>query len=282
MKKLLLLSAAIVMSFSMLFSQSSDNTGRQTTGINDDMVAFYNFDDGTANDASGNGHNGTVYGSVPMVDWANGKHADFNGNYNNYIKVLHHPDLNFSDDFSISLWTNQTTATGISTVLAKGRDILSNYTIRLGGNNFLMCYDGVYGHWVSLSSPRDQDMWHHVVGVADQANHLMNLYIDGVLVDSKPLPAFNITTTFPLVIGRHFTYSYGGSAWPYPFMGKVDEIRIYSKALSDSEIQQLYNLNDPNGGPDPSVPLNNWAIIGAIFLIITALVWRRLSKHSVV
>ncbi len=269
MKKNLLFILTILLSCNILFAQ------QQTDNLYDDLVAYYNFDDGTATDMSGNGHNGTIFGSIPMNDWENGKYADFNGDYNNYIRVPHHQDLNFSDDFSISLWTNWTENSGARAVIGKGRDIQSNYTIRYGGNNFLLCYDGVYGHWVSTYTSTDENVWHHVVGVADKTNHLMKFYIDGVLVDSEYLPDFNITTTYPLVIGRHFTYSSGGSAWPYPFLGKVDEIRIYSKALSESEIQQLYNLNDPNPPPMPSVPLNNWAIALAV-LLMAGVLWRKL------
>ena len=269
MKKKRLFFLAILLYSGILLVQG------QSRNLDDDLVAYYNFDDSTAMDASGNGHDGTVFGSVPMMNWENGKYANFDGNYNNYIKVPHHQDLNLSDDFSISLWASWIENPGARVVIGKGRDIFSNYTIRYGGNNFLMCYDGVYGHWVSLSTTTDQNIWHHIVGVADETNHLMKFYIDGVMVDSKYLPDFNITTTYPLVIGRHFTYSYGGSAWPYPFEGKVDEIRIYSKALTEAEIQQLYNLNNPNPPAPTSVPLSNWSIIFAMLLIGTVIWFKR-------
>jgi len=262
----------LVLFCSVLFVQG------QNRNLNDDLVAYYNFDDGTATDISGNGHDGTIFGTVPMIDWTNGKYADFNGDYNNYIRVPHHADLNFSDDFSISLWANWSEISGAKVIIAKGRDIQSNYTIRYGGDNFLLCYDGVYGHWVSTSMSTTENTWHHIVGVADKTNHIMKLYIDNVLADSKYLPDFSITTTYPLVIGRHFTYASGGSAWPYPFLGKVDEIRIYNKTLTSDEIQQLYDLNNPNPSPSASsVPLSNWSIIFAILLIGTV-IWFRWFK----
>ena len=267
MKRKTLFFLAILLYSSIPFVQG------QNRDLDDDLVAYYNFDDSTATDESGNGHNGTVFGSVPMMDWENGKYAVFNGNYNNYIKVPHHQDLNFSDDFSISCWINWIDIPGPDVLIAKGRDIYSNYSLR--PNNFWMGYDGVYGHWVGTSGTIDQNSWHHIVGVADKANHLMKFYIDGVLADSEYLPDFNITTTYPLIIGRHFTNSNGGGGYQYPFQGKVDEIRIYNKALTESEIQQLYNLNDPNGSPTPSVPINNWAIVLAIFLMVLVL-WRKL------
>jgi len=49
---------------------------------------------------------------------------------------------------------------------------------------------------------------------------------------------------YPLIIGRHFTQSNGSGGYTYDFKGEVDDLRIYSRSLNESEIKELYELGD--------------------------------------
>lgn len=75
----------------------------------------------------------------------------------------------------------------------------------------------------------------------------MRFYLDGVLAAEKDIEQapFVTTNTFPLVIGRHYIDVAGLSGWAYPFKGKLDEIRIYDRALSPAEVASVYDTAPP-------------------------------------
>jgi hypothetical protein len=80
------------------------------------------------------------------------------------------------------------------------------------------------------------NVWHHVVGVFDGAT--IRLYVDGVdVMDPVAVPA-------PLDVRRgDFFLCQGGSSNPapvYPWLGAIDEIAVWKRALSPAEIRGLY------------------------------------------
>lgn len=81
--------------------------------------------------------------------------------------------------------------------------------------------------------------WHHAAAVRLGTNAL--LYIDGVLVvqASNQQAYQDIGSSNPLKIGRRFVVSEPADY----YSGELDELRIYNRALSASEVAQLYTLN---------------------------------------
>ena len=87
-------------------------------------------------------------------------------------------------------------------------------------------------------------MWTHVVAVVSSQS--VEFYINGKSAAKNSYNNVNISETNNrnLFIGR---YGYGenaggtgGAGW-YPFNGDIDDVRIYNRALSESEVQALYN-----------------------------------------
>ena len=80
--------------------------------------------------------------------------------------------------------------------------------------------------------------WHFVVGVYDDANNTTKLYIDGEKKASSSSANFGDIKASgnSLRIGM-----YGGS---HSFNGKIDEVRLYSRPLSASEIEKLYEVGN--------------------------------------
>jgi hypothetical protein len=79
--------------------------------------------------------------------------------------------------------------------------------------------------------------WYFVVGKYDYTTGIISIYIDGNMFTQK-LISFCIWDTNQFVeIGRHSDY--------YFFDGLIDDIRIYNRALSASEIQELYTGSAP-------------------------------------
>jgi hypothetical protein len=114
-------------------------------------------------------------------------------------------------------------------------------------------------------SPTDGN-WHLLVGTANGTQ--TKIYIDGVLSDSDSLTANGITSTQPLAIGCDNGVS-GGS---YFFQGVIDDVRIYNRALSETEIQELagpaaasslllwFDANDVNGDGQADALADNSAV----------------------
>jgi len=190
------------------------------------LVGFWNFDDGTAQDFSYNLHDGEIHGSVPFRDGDHGKYITFDGNYENYIQIPHHDDLNFKGSFSIALWIKKNSNKSHQFVIAKGRDVESTYHIRDGGRRF--SFSSNNGAEAVTISEEDFliDEWHYVTFVVDDQKNLLIYYLDGEVVGQEKLSGSpNITTTYPLIFGRHFTTASGRGSYQYPSEACIDEVR---------------------------------------------------------
>lgn len=91
-------------------------------------------------------------------------------------------------------------------------------------------------------SPRNNSFqnsqWHLITGVRELST--VAIYMDGNLIERSAISSgLNVSGPFPLSLGTRFSVS-SQSDW---YLGDVDELRIYSRALAASEIAQLYTLN---------------------------------------
>ena len=245
MKKYLL-AAALILLGSHTFSQ-----------VENGLIAKYPFN-GNAMDVVG-GHDGMVGGATLTTDRFGMSNAayHFNADSSQYIEVPYSPDLTpGSEPRTISLWFQampSDTSGGFmiswyrcganptcSTVDAATYALLLTsdssqvyYWARDDDNN-----DTVY---VSATAFNNGD-WHHAVMVFDPALDYRKYYINDIELDSVP---FNMTTlsdgglAIPLSIGRIFR-----TGWDDPgayYSGKIDDIRIYNRALSAIEVDSLYH-----------------------------------------
>ena len=78
----------------------------------------------------------------------------------------------------------------------------------------------------------DDNSWHLICGIKEQNNYL--LFVDGSFSNSKIINnTYNSTDI--IEFGYH-------GAWDKGFIGLIDDVRIYDRALSAAEVQALYNL----------------------------------------
>jgi hypothetical protein len=90
---------------------------------------------------------------------------------------------------------------------------------------------------------RALDTWYHVAGVYDADKLTLDIYVNGVLDNGVlrgvvPARQFN-APSLSVNIGRH--------AAGFSFQGTIDEVRLYSRALTQAEIQA--DMNTPLGAP---------------------------------
>jgi len=198
-------------------------------------------------DFSGFGNTGTITGAT----WTTGKSGNalsFDG-VDDYVNCGNGDSVNISNNITLAAWVNLDTLPGTSTqytIIAKRHEDESNTW-----NSYQLVFytnsSGVFGiHFTIWISETAQDLrvetsittgvWTHIVGVYD--GNQMDLYRDGSNIG-----------TLSSVIGDIDTYSsveVWVGAWyqsaPSGFLdGKIDEVLIYNKALSATEVTNLYN-----------------------------------------
>ena len=95
-------------------------------------------------------------------------------------------------------------------------------------------WNGVSGQYV-LSGPID-NKWHHLAATKDKIS--LKVYFDGVLIGTSPTPP----GTGPSVLFNDYVAGYGFNAGYKYWKGDMDDLRIYKRVLTPSEISKLANL----------------------------------------
>ena len=209
------------------------------------LVAHYPLN-GNANDESGNGYNGTVSGASLTTDRFNqsGKAYNFlwNGTSSDKIQVPGTSGLNFSTGgFSLSAWVKFSGAS----IGGYNYPIISKHYCGEQSGYVLMLYNDKITFWMAgaagysyLSTPESytDGQWHQVTAVYDGANRY--IYIDGQQKISDAF-AYTVPNSANLALGGYNVCNGG-------YNGKVDEVKVYNRAITFAEILQQYK-NDSTG-----------------------------------
>lgn len=126
---------------------------------------------------------------------------------------------------------------------SENRRYIIMWTQRTTGHAAFLVDDGAAAYSSAGVVSRTDNNWHHFVGVYDAVNRKMYLYVDGGLEagpSTIPATQFN-TTREPWVIGA-VSPVYSVAQF---FLGSIDDVRIYNRALTQTDITALYH----NGGP---------------------------------
>jgi len=228
----------------------------QVYQVNDSLVLCYLFN-GDANDLSGNNNNGSVNGATLTTDrfGITNSAYSFDG-VDDYIEVPYSPSLK-TQLISISAWAypNNTNWTQLVTKRNWNNAYNEQYAldtrsinVKVGSN----CSNPGVG-WTSLNYPSmlPAGQWTHVVATYD--GQYLKTYINGNLASNQNLGSFRFLDT---CLGANVRI---GVTWlnaPAWFSGKIDDIKIFSKALSASQVQELYSRSFTqfaNAGSDTSV-----------------------------
>lgn len=208
------------------------------------LVGYWTFNEtngAVAFDSSSATNNGTLVNlnnvnRVPGV-WGNGMF--FNGT-NGYVTVSN----NLGDDFSLSLWvkttqmfqpTDQTyNGTGIiwSDVSGNANDFILGGTRNASGTNRLSFFTGNPDSSLNGTRNISDGKWTHLAVVRTKATGERRLFVNGVL-EASGSAGTNTLTANPVI-------NFGGNTLNARyFLGGMDEVRAYNRALSDIEVAQL-------------------------------------------
>lgn len=220
--------------------QPASSTGVSLlTGINN----YYKLDDASGSTAldSVSANNGTWNGTLGS-QWTTGiinGGGLFNGT-NNYIVSGSNSGISGTNPISISCWfktTNGTNSQGLLAVGASGIGL--EFGLNIGGsNNLYLNFVGGGGVNSTAASTYSTGIWNHFVGIwngSDQSTgtaiYLNNVYIPFTTV----LTSANSITNGPIYIGSILGAS---SEW---IIGDMDEVGVWDRVLTPSEVSALYN-----------------------------------------
>ncbi len=208
----------------------SFNTGR--------LVAWWKLDDGSgdiAADSSGNGHNGTLAGDTSWVDGIDGGALAFDGD-GDYVDIGKDPSFDIKNQITVSAWIKVNAFDrNWQAIVAKG-DRAWRLQRNAGESTLEFACSGLVvpgTDWGQIYGNADVNdgHWHHIAGVYDEEK--IYLYIDGNLDASAEAPGNIRVNDEPVYIGEN-------SQTPNRFWnGLIDDVRIYSYALSAEEISKI-------------------------------------------
>jgi DNA-binding beta-propeller fold protein YncE len=241
------------------FSQAPSCSNTPTPNDNG-LVAYYPFS-GNADDASGNDppHNGTLEGddntfSTDVPSSGGCSSLSFDG-INDAVSVPDHPALDFdaSTPMTISLWAKKTSGPGgVYHILSKrGGCGAMNYQLARDGNGFAFASDPYPKTQVTTSvTDLPSNAWMHLAVTYDPTSSTLNIYADGQLVGSASSYQLGSSHNGPLKIGAA-----DGCGAPFP--GLLDEVRIYNRALSATDIGTLADKQTPSDTTKPTITVNS-------------------------
>jgi hypothetical protein len=205
------------------------------------LVGYWPFN-GNASDESGNGNNGTVNGATLTTDrfGVANKAYNFDGT-NNYISLAGTNNLDFSQGATFLAWVNSSDLRMASIVDKEYGCVSYGYRLNLRNNGDVWAEHGCYGAPQSGTNTSiapasyTPNNWFFIAGVLNPITGTNSIYINGVLINTVNVIQM-INNSKTIEFGRAYspvTYEF--------FKGVLDDIGIWNRALSECEIQDLYN-----------------------------------------
>lgn len=223
-----------------------------TIDLTSGLVAYYPFN-GNANDESGNGNNGTVFGALLTQDRFGvlNKAYKFNGTASDYIQTIRSGPT--QTDIALSFWYRE-----------DPNRLYSSYVLQYGGDGFGSYFSAVNNWWAAESTVKcygpgivsggtgiskipqnntDVQQWHHVVIIMPkqiQNLRFTKIYLDGIELTQEcsyanygaPPPV--ISNTRPIRIGKGWEY-----LDKFFYKGELDDLRFYNRIITQEEISYL-------------------------------------------
>ena len=205
--------------------------GKSQKWLTDGLVGHWKMDEsswGSVVDSSGNGNNGTANGSVALGAGKFGNSASYNGT-DGYISVPSNSNFSFgTGDFAITLWANLNNTSGYQhffNMPDQDTFCLKSYDV----DNKIYFYSSGFNTYSDISATYNNGEWSYITLIRkDQTAYI---YVNGVLKGSKTGFTNNVTAN---------TIKIGEYASEYT-NGKLDEMRVYNRALSPQEVSDLYH-----------------------------------------
>ncbi len=208
--------------------------------VEKDLIAYWGFDETTGNvsvDLSGNGRDGVFSGGFTFdtqsVPGAIGLAADLDGN--DSFEVSSSIGL---DDISVSVWVRKIVQDGShDTIIATDR---FRFGTRPNGGSRVGYWPKAdfvgYSTMITLNE-QQFETWDHLVLV--QNGNTVRSYKDAILIDTDTIPSSGSIND--ISVGIDTQSGIGGTD---PFIGSIDDLRVYDRTLTESEIELLFLMKE--------------------------------------
>ncbi len=219
-------------------SQAAVNvTVANSTQVPSGLVLALGFNEGSgtaASDASGLGNNGTLANGA---SWSSAGHtgAALSFTTNGWVTIPAGPSLDMTSAMTLEAWVRPTSGTGWRTVLLKEAGSRLSYGLYSANN---ASRPGVWtttngaDYFLLGTAAVPTNTWTHLATTYDGA--ALRFFVNGVQVSTKTAVPAITPGSGPLRIG-------GNAIWGEYFRGQIDDVRLYNRALSATEIQTDMN-----------------------------------------
>lgn len=267
-------SSLLTLAFAVFFLCATLTNTAKAQDITSGLVGYWPLDDGSGLDVTDTtgGNDGVLVNSPVWVDGRIGDALQFSGSFatDNRVDISHSTALE-PDDLTVSLWVyrmdddqQEWTELLIKGQWFSGNSSIYSYGFEQVSNTNIFKWDVSHsdGEDPVMSNVVPDRTWTHLVGTYNSATKYVSIYQDGVLIDTQYRSGTRVKTSYPIVLG---CYGAGQCTTQNSghFQGKLDEIRIYDRALSAEDITLLYS-SFPHAlpacdGPHEAVMLYNAA-----------------------
>ncbi len=211
-------------------SRSACTASELPIGLRTGLVGYYPFC-GNANDESGSGNNGTVSGAV----LSSNRYGEANSAYSfNGLADYIFCNRVFYPTFTASIWFNSDTLQAFSPLIDA---FDANWELMLINNTptyISFSSPSTYTGFFSVDTILNHN-WYNLVFTYSSST--VSLYLNGVLTD-----VFGVDPLVP--IGGVYNFGASLTGVDQFFKGKLDDVGVWNRALSASEIAQIYTFSD--------------------------------------
>jgi uncharacterized protein YjdB len=216
------------------------------------LAGWWTFDQGsgtTVADSSGNGNTATLENGMTWVTGQDGYAVSANGT-NQYVSI---PAVNLTSTQAVTwtAWVNRTYTSNSPATLIENSPNFNQSTTGFGffpddssdcgaPGTMMAAVNGNVGYSMSCYKQPTSGTWHHIAVVYDKSQsgpNVVSLYIDGVLQAPASQPR---TSTNTNTFGNNPTYLFSRGGTTNYAAGEIDDLRLYSQALTAAQIQQIY------------------------------------------
>jgi len=161
-----------------------------------------------------------------------------------YVSIPDADALKITGNITIGAWIkhNKTLLKIVEDTIMKGTDSYGLRATKDGGFDFHLYAD----NWRDLRADVsvNAEQWYYIVGTYDYDKGEQKIYVDGILKKTSSWKYLINSNSDPLTFGKKVT---ANNNW---FSGSLDDVQLYNRALSNSEISALYEGSLEKYDPD--------------------------------
>jgi len=218
--------------------------------LTDNLVSYWKLDEASGNAADSIGSNTLTNDNITYATGKINNGADLESGSTAVFTTTTTP-VTGTGDKTISVWCKPESfnANGNVAVAIGGQS--TNNQINIGFSDNGKAYANLYGGGglARASSASSNGTWYHLVAVYKTSGFI--LYVNGSQVATGAANSMNVSGTNGNIFGNYTDYD---TNWGYD--GLIDEVGIWSRALSSTEVTELYNSGNGNQYPFVSGPAN--------------------------